>query len=169
MKLSDKQLGIISEVVAKVVAEQTEKEKELKRDHRYQNTVLLLKNYRGLIAHCENIKGELVELDNKSIQDLDLEEINLETIESIKKSRTKTIAMVMFIQSKVKAYKALCTENEMVKYRILEKKYINPTRLTNKAIYESENIERTTFYKYLRQATEEVQVLFFGIDAIQFK
>lgn len=169
MKLSDKQLAIVSETVAKVMAELSEKEKEAKKDRRYQNTVLLLKNYRGLVVHCEQIKDELVVFDNKSIQDLDLDEINLESIESIKKSRTKTIAMVLFIQSKVKAYKAMCSEEEMVKYRILEKKYLSEAKLNNRQIYESENIEKTAFYKYLKQATEDIQVLFFGVDAIQFK
>lgn len=97
------------------------KKKDKKKDKRFQNTQLLLKNYRGLVAHCEKIKDELIEIDNKSIQDLDIEEISLESIESIKRSRSKTVAMVLFIQSKVKAYKDLCGENDQVKFRILEK------------------------------------------------
>ncbi|MDQ0254916.1 gamma-glutamylcyclotransferase (GGCT)/AIG2-like uncharacterized protein YtfP [Evansella vedderi] len=169
MKLSEKQLQIITETVAKVLAEQKQKEEEDKKDKRYLNTVLLLKNYRGLVVHCENVKGELWEIDNKSIQDLDLEEITLESIESIKKSRKKTVAMVMFIQSKVEAYKSMCTEDELIRYRVLEKKYISPLKMSNRQIAESENIEKTAFYKYLKQATEDIQVLFFGVDAISFK
>lgn len=119
------------------------------------------------MAHCEKIKSELVEIDNKSIQDLDINEINLESIESIKRSRSKTVAMVLFIQSKVKAYKELCGENDQVKYRILEKKYLSPTKMTNVQIYESENIERPTYYRYLNTAIEEMRVLFFGIDALE--
>ncbi|APT44462.1 hypothetical protein [Bacillus safensis] len=171
MKLTEEMITLISQTAATAAVEQIERQrkKDKKKDKRFQNTQLLLKNYRGLVAHCEKIKDELIEIDNKSIQDLDIEEISLESIESIKRSRSKTVAMVLFIQSKVKAYKDLCGENDQVKYRILEKKYLSQNKMTSAQIYESENIERATYYKYLNAALDEMRVLFFGIEALEIQ
>lgn len=168
MKLTEKHIELITATVAKILKEEREKEEAEKRNRRYQNTVLLLHHYRGFVGHCEKIKTELVELEKKSIQDLNLEEISLESIESIKRSRTKTMAMVMFIQSKVASYKNSCAEDELIKFRILEKKYISPLKMTNRQIIESENIDKSTFYRHLNKATKEIGVLFFGVEAVDF-
>lgn len=166
MKLTEKHVELITAVVAKTLQEEKQKEEEEKRNQRHHNTVLLLNNYRGFVAHCEQIKTELVEFESKSIQDLNLDEINLESIESIKRSRTKTLAMVLFIKSKVMAYKDSCSDDEIIKYRILEKKYIIPKKMTDKQIIESENIDRSTFYRHLNKATKEIGVLFFGVEIL---
>ncbi|MGG0891677.1 hypothetical protein [Cytobacillus horneckiae] len=170
MHLTEKQLKIITEVASqnaiKAYREDIVKRQQEKRNQRHQNTVLLLNNYRGFVAHCEQIKTELIEFESRSIQDLNLEEINLESIESIKRSRTKTLAMVMFIKSKVMAYKNSCSDDEIIKYRILEKKYIMPKKMTDKQIIESESIDRSTFYRHLNKATKEIGVLFFGVEIL---
>lgn len=112
---------------------------------------------------------ELETFQETSIQDLDIETINIESIEAIKQSKTKSLAMVYFIQSKLEAYKRSCHEDELKYYRVLEKKYITPKRYTNGEIAEAENIEERTVYRYLKKAIEDLPVIFFGVSAIKFE
>lgn len=173
MHITEKQLKLITEIASqqaiKAHKEDEKKRQEAKHDRRLHNIKLLLKNYRALVLHCEKLKDDLEELEDTSIQDLDIEEINLESIESIKKSKTKSIAMVYFIQGKIEAYKRSCSDSELKYYRVLEKKYITPEKHTIQDIAEIENIDYRTVHRYLKRAVEELPVIFFGIDAIKFK
>ncbi|MBT2696359.1 hypothetical protein J7E79_02770 [Bacillus sp. ISL-40] len=173
MKLSEEQLEIISKAAAQAVYEYLEKEKQKqkkdKQDHRLHNIKLLLQNYRGLVLHCETLKAELTEIDSTSIQDLDVSTISVESIESIKRSREKSIAMVLFIQGKMNAYRQSCNEEEMKYFRVLEKKYLTTKRFTIKEIAKTENIDRTTVYRYIDKAVEDLPIIFFGVAAIDFK
>jgi hypothetical protein len=173
MKLNEEQLEIISKAAALAVYELLEREKQKqkkdKQDHRLHNIKLLLRNYRSLVLHCEEWEEELMAIDRTSIQDLDISTISIEAIESIKKSKEKSLAMVMFIRGKIQAYKRSCTDEEMRYFRVLEKKYLTPLKHNIRQIAESENIDKTTVYRYLERATADLPVVFFGIDAISFE
>lgn len=173
MKLSKEQLESMYKVVAQAAFEHFEKEKQkqeqIRHDRRLHNIKLLLQNYRGLVLHCEKLKAELIEIDSTSIQELDISTINLESIESIKRSREKSLAMVMFIRSKMQAYKNSCSEDEMRYFRVLEKKYLTEKKYTIRDIADSESIDKTTVYRYLEKAIADLPVVFFGIDAIAFQ
>jgi hypothetical protein len=169
MKLTDKHVEVISRVVAEELEKQEKKREKQKRDYRLHNIKLLLKNYRSLVLHCQTLKQDLEVIDNTSIQDLEVELINLESIESLKKSKKNTLAMVAFIDIKIKAYKKSCNEEELKYFRVLEKTYLTTNKYTTKEIAEFENVEVTTVYKYLNKAIENLPVIFFGIGAIEFK
>lgn len=173
MKLSEKQLEVISRAAAQAVyeyiAQEKQKQKKEKQDHRLRNIKLLLQNYRGLVIHSEELKAELLEIDATSIQDLDISTISVESIESIKKSKEKSLAMVLFIRGKLQAYKNSCTDEELRCFKVLEKKYLSTKKFTVREIAESENLDKTTVYRYLDRAIADLPVVFFGIDAISFE
>lgn len=173
MHITEKQLKFITEIASKEAIKafkaDLEKQEEIKHDRRLHNIKLLLKNYRSLVLHCENKKIELAELEETSIQDLDIDTINLESIEAIKQSKIKSIAMVYFIQSKMEAYKRSCREDELKYYRVLERKYVTPKKYTISDIAEMENIDERTVHRYLKRAIEDLPVIFFGVSAIKFE
>lgn len=172
MNLTDEQLKLITEVVSeqaiKTYKEAEKKREVTKRDYRLHNIKLLLKNYRALVLHCEELKDELEEFNETSIQELDIETISLESIESIKRSKRKSISMVYFIQGKMEAYKRSCNENELKYYHVLEKRYLSSTKYTIAQIAELENIDERTVHRYLKKAIEDLPVIFFGVSAISF-
>ena len=169
MKLSEKHLEVITNTILQYLEREQQKQERAKHDHRLHNIKLLLRHYRGLVLHCEEWKIELDLIDNTSIQDLDISTINLESIESIKKSKEKSLAMVMFIRSKMAAYKKTCTNEELKYFRVLEKKYLTKKKFSILDIADEEGIDRATVYRHLDKAISELPVIFFGVDAIQFK
>lgn len=173
MHLTEKQLKLITEVASqqaiKAYKEDEKKRQEEHHDRRLHNIKLLLRNYRSLVLHCDQLKEELKEIENTSIQDLDIDTINLESIQSIKQSKTKSIAMVHFIQSKMEAYRKTCSHQELKYYRVLEMKYITPKKHTTKEIAQIEYIEERTVRRYLEKAISDLPVIFFGVDAIKFE
>lgn len=173
MHLTEKQLKIITDIASqnaiKAFKEDQIKQQNEKHDTRLRNIKLLLMNYRALVLHCEKLEDDFVKFENTSIQDLDLEEISLESIESIKQSKTKSLAMVYFVRGKMEAYKRSCSEDELKYYRVLEMKYIKPKKYTIQEIAERESIDKVTVYRYLNKAIEDLPVIFFGIEAIRFE
>jgi len=169
MKLSDKQLQVITETAIKAYRENEQKIQKENYDRRLRNIKLLLTHYRSLVLHCEKLEDDYIKFENTSIQDLDIGEINIETIESIKESKTKSLAMVYFVRGKMEAYKRSCSEEEMKYFRVLEKRFLTPEKHTIQDIAEVEGIDRATVYRYLDKAVEDLPVVFFGVKAINFE
>ncbi|MCT1904100.1 hypothetical protein [Oceanobacillus sojae] len=173
MHLTEKQLKLITEVASREAINAFKADLEQleasKHDRRLHNIKLLLKHYRSLVLHCEDTKQELEDLQETSIQDLDIEQINLESIESIKQSKKKSMAMVYFIQGKIEAYRRSCSDEELKYFRVLEKKYITTRKYTNWEIAQLEQIEERTVRRYLNKAIEQLPVIFFGVTAIKFE
>lgn len=173
MHITEKQLILVSEIAAKQAVEayreHIKRQEKEKHDRRLRNIKLLLNNYRSLVLHCEKWESDLEEFVNTSIQDLDLEDINLEAIESIKESKSKSIAIVHYLRGKIKAYKSSCSEDELRYFRVLEKRYITKRKYTIQEIATIESIDRATVHRYLNKAMESLPVIFFGVEAIEFE
>lgn len=173
LKLSDKHIKLISETAVRTALEHLEKQKKedekKKYDRRLRNIKLLLQNYRSLVLHCEKLREDFLKFEETSIQDLDIETINIETIEAIKKSKSQSMAMIYFVKGKLEAYKKLCNDDELKYFRVLEMKYITPKKYTNQEIAEKENVDIRTIERYLNKAVKELPVIFFGVDAIKFE
>ena len=173
MHLTEKQLKLITDVASqnaiKAYREFTEQQQQEKQDTRLRNIKLLLKHYRALVQHCEKLKDDLVEFEDTSIQELDIDEINLESIESIKQSKTKSLAMVYFVRGKMEAYKRSCSNDELKYFRVLEMKYLTQQKYTTQDIADAENIDARTAHRWLDKAFKDLPVIFFGIDAIKFE
>ncbi|QOY37057.2 hypothetical protein AWH56_005290 [Anaerobacillus isosaccharinicus] len=173
VKISQKQLEIITETAVRTALEHLEKQKQedekKKYDRRLRNIKLLLRNYRSLVIHCEKLREDFLKFEDTSIQDLDIETINVETIEAIKKSKSQSLAMIYFVRGKLEAYKHSCNSEEKKYLRVLEMMYLTDKKYTIKEIADIEHIDRTTVNRYLNRAISELPVIFFGVDAIKFE
>lgn len=113
MKLSEKQLAVISKIVLEVLEQEKEKEKKRKHDRRLRNVKLLLKNYRAFATHVADIKLEINELNKKlELDELDTDEF---AIKSIMKSKELTLAMIKYINKTLEVYKLICENLMMLK------------------------------------------------------
>lgn len=173
-KLSEKQLEIISQTAATVAIEKYKKEQEEKEkkkyDRRLRNVKLLLRNYRSLAKHAAEIKLEIVELDEKlKIDDLDSDEF---AIESIKRSKARTLAMIKFINKTLQVYKTICeqsdNQNDKRKYFAVYHMYISDDKKSVKEIADCQSVDERTTYRDLRKAYEDLTSLIFGIDGLKF-
>ncbi|AUJ23131.1 hypothetical protein [Virgibacillus dokdonensis] len=173
MHITEKQLKLITETASReairAYKEDESKRSQEKHDRRLRNIKLLLKHYRALVLHCEKLEDDLIKFENTSIQELDIDEINVESIESIKQSKTKSIAMVYFVRGKMEAYKRSCSEDELKYFRVLEMKYLTKRKYTTLDIATEMNIDVRTVHRYIERAIKDLPVIFFGVEAIKFE
>ncbi len=165
----------ISKAAAQAALEFMEKErqrqKKAKKDWRRRNTKLLLKNYRGFVKHSQEAqeKFEVTRWDD-SLEDLFTEEF---AIESIRKSKARTQAMVRFIERMLTAYKAICEATgkpeDVRRYQVIDAMYISDKNMSPEEIAECHKIDVRTVYRDVTDACEALSVLIFGVDAIQFE
>lgn len=174
MNLTEKQLKIISEVAAREVLgklhEEQEKEKQKKYDRRLRNIKLLLRNYRTFVSHCADIKLEINELNKK----LDLDELDTNefAIESIKRSKVRTLAMVKFINKMLAVYKVMCEEEGLEakrRYEVIQALYIDNPKKSIKNISNVHFLSEKTIRRDRDKACEDLSVLMFGVDSVRFK
>ncbi|MGM0971671.1 MAG: hypothetical protein ACQEW2_02305 [Bacillota bacterium] len=175
MNLSEKQLEVISKAAAQAAFEHLEKERQKrekqKYDRRLRNIKLLLKNYRSFVAHSAEIKLEINDLNAKlELDELDTDEF---AIESIKRSKHRTLAMVKFINRMVAVYKSICEQSgnqeDIRKYETIYNLYIAEDKKTVSEISEMHFLSSRMVYKNIDNACEVLTVLVFGVDGIKFK
>lgn len=174
LKLNLQQLELISKVAAQKALEHLEREKELqekkRHDRRLRNVKLLLRNYRMFANHTIDVRLEINELD--AILELDELDTDEFAIESIKRSKKRTLAMVKFINKMFKVYKIICDEasnpEEKRRYQTVYDLYISPHKKTVKEIATCQNVDQRTVYRDIDKACEDLSALMFGVDSIRF-
>lgn len=172
MKLSEEQLEIISKAAARTALEYLEQERENQKkqrhDRRLRNIKLLLKNYRSLVKHCDDISLEIKVLDEKLELDfLDTDEF---AIESIKRSKRRTLTMVRFVSKMVSVYGKMCqeeSEEATRRYQTVYDLYISEEKKTAKEIATCQNVDPRTVYRDVEKSLEPLSVLMFGIDSLR--
>lgn len=171
--LNPKQIEEVARVAIQTLLDFQEKEKQrqqkAKRDWRLRNTKLLLKHYRSFVKHSDGVKEKLVSSDSAgALEDLYTNEL---AIESIKRSKQRTMAMVQYIQRMMTVYKAMCETSGQVedlrRYQIIDSLYISEEKLTVKQIAECHKIEPRTVYRDINEAVESLSVLIFGVDGVE--
>ncbi|BBI32354.1 hypothetical protein [Cohnella abietis] len=164
----------ITKTAVQAALEYMENEKHRKqkanRDQRLRNTKLLLKNYRSFIAHCDELQEKL-----SAIQEAEtLNELHTEdyAVESIKRSKKRTMVMTRFIQQMVGVYRSMCessgTPEDSRRYKIIDALYISDEKMTAEQLAECHKIDLRTVYKDINNAAKALSVLVFGVDGIQF-
>lgn len=170
MKLSEKELEVISRAAATAAFEHFEIEKKKQRDSRLRNMKLLLRNYRTFVKHCEDIELEIIEVEEKIEQTL-LESDEF-TLLSIKKSKKKTLAMVKYINKMLAVYKTMCEQSdkpeEARRYDVVYDMYIAKSKKTSIEISELHNVAVRTVFGDIEKACKDLSVLVFGIDGIEY-
>ncbi|MDX8367766.1 HTH domain-containing protein [Cytobacillus sp. IB215665] len=150
--------------------EQKRKEEKERRDKRLRNTKLLLKNYRSFVLHTEEITED-INILNESILD-DMIEVNELAVESIRRSKKRTLAMVKFMNQMLSIYKVICENSskpeDMRRYETVYLMYISEDKMTASEIAETHNIDNRTVYKDIDSAAKEISSLIFGVDGIRF-
>ncbi len=164
----------IAKAAAQVALEYLDREKlrrqKVKRDQRLRNTKLLLKNYRSFVAHCDELQDRLTAIQEaETLNELHSEEY---AIDSISRSKKRTIVMTRFIQQMVEVYGKMCessrTPEDMRRYKVIHTLYISEEKMTPEQLSEIHQIDTRTVYKDVNNASKTLAILIFGVDGIQF-
>jgi hypothetical protein len=170
MKLSEKHIEVITRTAIEAYKEQIKSAEKTKHDRRLRNIKLLLRNYRSFKLHGAGINLEIKELDNLlEIESLDTDEF---AIESIKRSKQRTLAMLKFIEKMMSVYKVLCDqsgkEDDRRIYQSVYQMYISDERLSSSEIATRQNTDPRTVYRDVDKACKTLSALIFGVDSIRF-
>src|SRR5699024_10440544 len=152
MHITEKQLKLITEIASReaIKAHKEERKQQQKESHdrRLRNIKLLLRNYRGFKKHCEDVKLEIDEINEKiGLVTVDSEEFKLE---SIKRSKEKTLSMVKYTEKMMKVYKALCEQDddpdEIRRFNVVYDLYVSDKKETVTKIAERYSVAERTIY-----------------------
>ncbi|NYV67262.1 hypothetical protein HYI36_18485 [Bacillus sp. Gen3] len=174
MKLNEKTIDMIAKTAVSTALEflETEKKKQekAKHDRRLRNIKLLLRNYRSFKSHCEGVQIELKQLDDfLGIDEFGNNEL---AIESIKRSKERTLAMVKFIDKMMTVYKIMCEQSDKEEdkriYQSVYYLYISDIKLSAKDISERHFTDPRTVYKDVEKACKTLSSLIFGVDSLKF-
>lgn len=174
MHITEKQLRLIAEIAAEKAIEahkeQVRKHQKERADRRLRNTKLLLRKYRSFKLHCKDIKLELEYYESRD-EILAMIEDDEQIVESIKRSKRRTLAMVNFIDQMLEVYRIMCERSrkpeEERRCDIIHKMYIADEKMTAEAIAECHLIDTRTVYRDINKACETLSALMFGIDSVK--
>lgn len=121
-------------------------------DSRYLDVKLLMKNYRMLKTHYDQISPETLE------------------VSSICSMHHKTTLMMSHVDKMLTTYKAICYNSEKPdeknRWDALYLRYIADEKIIIDDIAEKLKVDRRTYFRYVNRAMEDLAVLLFGIEAI---
>lgn len=162
----------------KYIKEQEYYKTKKRYDRRLRNTRLLLKHYRDLKIHdklAEDSANNIYE--NNAIDVLDeVDSIDDEEqyVQAISRTKIRTSIIVGHINKSMEYYRAICQQDGNVKkrrYDIIKYLYIDPTKTDLVPTYEEAarhfNLNVRTVGRDVRNAIEDLSILFFGIDGIK--
>lgn len=146
------------------------KQQKAKKDWRLRNTKLLLRNYRSFVAHSHDIQKEIDAFKKaKALEELYSEDF---AVESIKRSKQRTYAMVQFMERMLDVYRTMCEESvqpeDLRRYQVICEMYISAEKTTAEKIAKCHFIDLRTVYRDINEASKALSVLIFGVDAIEF-
>lgn len=175
MHITEQQLKFITKIASqetiKALREERKQQQKESHDRRLRNIKLLLRNYRGFKKHCEDVKLEIDDINEKiGMVTVDSEEFKLE---SIKRSKEKTLIMVKYTEKMMKVYKVLCEQDEdpdeVRRFNVVHDLYVSDKKETVTKIAERYSVAERTIYRDIDKASESLAILMFGIDGVKFK
>lgn len=170
-----------ADVGAKAAVKAVERERKAYRkkqyDWKYQNTKLLLRNYRRLNAYYENaiFSIEDAEEADESFEDIMRnmgrpadEEI---FVESIQKNYLATRIIMTHVNKMLDCYEIMCErsnrQDDKRHWRVLEGLYLSENYTTEEQIAKQEHIDKRTVYKDIDVCAADLTALFFGVGGIE--
>ncbi len=152
-----------------------DKARKSRYDRRLHNTKLLLKNYRSFKKHSAGAVYNTRQARENAIDILDgLDDEMLggdNYVESIKRSRERTMIILEHIDKMLGFYKISCEQSgkseELRRYRVIMAMYIDDKKKTAEEIAEEEFIDVRTVYKDIKAAVKPISALIFGIDSLK--
>lgn len=169
---------LAAEAGAKAALEQAEKlrQEQMKRrgDRRLRNTKLLFKNYKLLKKHIEDAiyeKTEIIGSANESASDI-LDELDgmegKDYILAIKRSVSRTRIILAHIDKMVSVYQTYCEKSpnkeDLRRWRIFSAYNLDDTPM--RLILEKERIDKSTYYRDVREIYSVLSVLLFGVEGL---
>lgn len=162
---------IAAQKAIEVYVQKQEEEKEVREQRRLRNTKLLLRNYRQLKLHCADLKETIELLDVSSFGLFEEFETDEFAIESIKRSKKRSLAMIQFIDRMIEVYRALCEqslkEDEYRRFETIHGLYLSEQKMTFADIAECQNVSERTIRRDEKEAIKALSVLIFGIDGLR--
>lgn len=171
-KLTSEQYKAIAAAVIKIYEEQKVHDIEQDVDTRMNNVLLLLRNYRKFKIYTKNAifnvkKANIILAE--SLCDMNSLKDELK-IESIIRTRERTIVMIAHIDKMMKIYKNICAESEDPadhrKFQVIYRYYIKPEKERYTDICADLFIESSTFYDDIKKACEDLGPLLFGVAGL---
>lgn len=170
-----------ADVGAKAAVKAVERERKAYRkkqyDWKYQNTKLLLRNYRRLNAYYENAISSIEDAEeaDESFEDIMRnmgrpadEEI---FVESIQKNYLATRIIMTHVNKMLDCYEIMCErsnrQDDKRHWRVLEGLYLSENYTTAEQIAKQEHIDKRTVYKDIDVCAADLTALFFGVGGIE--
>lgn len=169
-ELMDHIIKIASETAIDYYKQREKEQKKKRVDRRLRNTRLLLANYKNFKIHCEENFVEIDHLlDPDDFEFLDYGDL---VIESIVKSKQRTIAMVAYLDRMLDVYKAVAEtanrKEEIRRYDTILKYYILDPTLNFEEIANVQKVSVKTVKRDLENAIKSLSALIFGVDSVRF-
>lgn len=170
-----------AEVGAKAAVKAVERERRAYRkkqyDWKYQNTKLLLRNYRRLNAYYENA---IFSIEDAAEADVSFEDIMRNMgrpadeeifVESIQKNYLATRIIMTHVNKMLDCYEIMCErsnrQDDKRHWRVLEGLYLSENYTTAEQIAKQEHIDKRTVYKDIDVCAADLTALFFGVGGIE--
>lgn len=170
-----------AEVGAKAAVKAVERERRAYRkkqyDWKYQNTKLLLRNYRRLNAYYENA---IFSIEDAAEADVSFEDIMRSMgrpadeeifVESIQKNYLATRIIMTHVNKMLDCYEIMCErsnrQDDKRHWRVLEGLYLSENYTTAEQIAKQEHIDKRTVYKDIDVCAADLTALFFGVGGIE--
>lgn len=170
-----------AEVGAKAAVKAVERERRAYRkkqyDWKYQNTKLLLRNYRRLNAYYENA---IFSIEDAAEADVSFEDIMRSMgrpadeeifVESIQKNYLATRIIMTHVNKMLDCYEIMCErsnrQDDKRHWRVLEGLYLSENYTTSEQIAKQEHIDKRTVYKDIDVCAADLTALFFGVGGIE--
>ena len=138
-----------------------------KKDRRYQNTKLLMENYKILKEHVNGIKDEInLKIEFRDEDNIIFVKSDYLWLEIIAKSKARTIEMMEYVDTKIKYL--IYEYEEKGQYEIIDSFvmfYIEGK--TDDEIREKHTCGQNTPKRWRDKILKELSILLWGIDAIQ--
>lgn len=165
-----------AEIAAAKAIETVEKERVKSRKHRkdwrLRNTRLLLEHYQEFKQHAEHSFFSIQEAIESANQEAATytEEISTKKdlyVKSIMLSAGRTGTLMEHVNQMLNLYRLQCQNSSTEKqrrFRIIEKRYLGYKDKSIQDIAKEENIDKSTIYRDIEAAINDLSILIFGID-----
>ncbi|RKJ46615.1 hypothetical protein D7X98_04145 [bacterium 1XD8-76] len=176
-EMYEKAAEIGAKEALKTFEQERKRENNSRVDRRLRNTKLLLRNYHALKEHAEHSVFGRTQMEESAANILESmmsiydDEV---VIESIKRSATRTAVIVSHIDTMFGLYAAYCErarnpDVEKRRYEILWDMYMAREVLSIEEIAEKQHISARKVYFDLKDATERLSALIFGVDGLNIQ
>lgn len=155
-ELSEPQLNDLAEIIAKKIMKAQETKRKEVRSNAYHNTMMLLKNYKKLKAHCEIVESEVEEEFGTMWSEWRFD------IDSLLEHKAKTAKLMKHVDYALEEFRKDNPED----YDLIYMKYLLPRCFSDEFIASQKNIDRTTVGRRIKNASKELSIILFGIDVV---